>query len=107
MFDIGQKVICIDDAYRHAMPPGFTPPVKGYIYTIREIYEHPSGITVLLVDEITNQISKSLDREIGFASDRFRPLDSFKKSEEWAEETLFALSEKIEEEYLVRLTEKI
>ena len=103
MFKIGQSVICIDDTPRRPMPEDFHKPIKGHVYTVREIYEHPSGITVITVEEIINKHSKSLDRELGFAIDRFRPIDTLRESEEWAEETLLRIAEEIEDEFLVRL----
>lgn len=106
MFKVGQSVICIDDKPRRPLPEDFQPPIKGHIYTVREIYEHPLGVMVITVEEILNRFSDNLGRELGFAMDRFRPIDTIKESEEWAEEVLLRITEEIENEFLVRITEK-
>ena len=104
MFEPGQMVVCIDDTPRRPLPESFVTPKKGHIYTIREIYDHPSGVTALTVEEITNSFSDSLGRELGFAIDRFAPLDSYIESKEWAEDTLMRISEEMGDEFLVRIT---
>lgn len=106
MFKIGQSVICIDDTPRRPLPEDFQTPIKGHIYTVKEIYEHPNGVMVITVEEIINRFSESLGREIGFAMDRFRPIDTLSESEEWAEETLMRIAEEIEDEFLVRIPKK-
>lgn len=103
MFKIGQSVICIDATPRRPMPEDFHPPIKGHVYTIRDIYEHPSGAVVILVDEIINRFSESLGRELGFDSERFRPIDTLWESDAWAEETLERIIEEMEDEFLVRI----
>lgn len=104
MFEPGQMVVCIDDTPRRPLPESFITPKKGHIYTIREIYEHPSGVTAVTLEEITNNFSDNLGRELGFAIDRFVPLDSYIESKEWADETLTRIVEEIEDEFLVRIT---
>ena len=106
MFEPGQMVVCIDDAPRRPLPESFVTPKKGHIYTVREIYEHPSGVTALTVEEISNSFSDSLGRELGFAIDRFAPLDSYIESKKWANETLTEILEEIEDEFLVRITKE-
>lgn len=106
MFKIGQSVICIDDTPRRPVPEDFHTPIKGHIYTVRDIYEHPVGVTVITVEEIINKFSDNLDREVGFAMDRFRPIDTLNESEEWADETLMRIAEEIEDEFLVRIPKK-
>lgn len=103
MFKIGQSVICIDDTpYHNRVPEGFQTPIKGHIYTIRDIYEHPSGIIAIVVEEIINPFSENLGREVGFNINRFKPIDDLKESEKWAEDTLMRIAEEIEDEFLVR-----
>ena len=91
MIEIGQKVVCIDDSFRHInLPENFIPPKKDEMYTVREIYEHPNGVIAITVEEIINDIGPKLGREIGFNIDRFRPLD-------WVEDIL----EKIKSEIII------
>ena len=104
MFRIGQSVICIDDTPRRPLPKSFQVPIKGHIYTVREVYQHPNGEMAITVEEIINRFSDNLDRELGFLMERFRPIDTIKDSEEWAEETLMRIAEEIEDEFLVRIT---
>lgn len=103
MFKIGQSVICIDDTPRRPLPSDFQTPIKGHIYTVRDIYEHPNGEIAITVEEIINRFSDNLDRELGFLIDRFRPIDTLWQSEEWAEETLERIMEEMENEFLVRI----
>lgn len=104
MFEPGQMVVCIDDTPRHPLPESFVIPKKGHIYTIREIYTHPSGVIAITVEEIINNFSDSLGRELGFAIDRFAPLDSYIESKKWANETLTSIVEEMEDEFVVRIT---
>lgn len=97
MFEIGMKVICIDDRLRNNPPPEIIAPKKGQIYTIRNIHQSisdPNKIG-LLFKEIDN---KHIDcwREISFDSIKFRPLDSYLESERWAETLLESIEEEIE-----------
>ena len=85
------------------LPADFQTPIKGHIYIVRDIYEHPNGEIAITVEEIINRFSDNLDRELGFLIDRFRPIDTIRESEEWAEETLMRIAEEIEDEFLVRL----
>lgn len=74
MFSIGQQVVCIEDKYWRAHC-GETTPVKGRIYTIREIEVHKEGVG-LRFEEIVNapfQYSDGL-KECAFWRHAFRPV---------------------------------
>jgi hypothetical protein len=105
MFKIGQQVICIDDALKpgRKLPPNFKFVKKNQIYTIREIYipKTNSDMVALIFEEITNDVIPNLNHELGFDSDRFRPIDTLDDSKKWADSVL----QEIEESFLVGLTE--
>ena len=93
MFKVGQEVVCVNNTPKDDRPESIVAlgMLKvGETYTVREIYEHPNGETAITVEEIVNDISPKLGREIGFNIDRFRPLD-------WVEDIL----EKIKNEIIV------
>lgn len=90
MFKVGQKVVCInDDWFEH---PSWADvahkPVKGQIYTVRDIDQLPLAlgfdIPGLHLIELTNPTQFwyfGMDifvAEISFESDRFRPLEEKK-----------------------------
>lgn len=107
MFKVGQRVVCVNDKPTHPVRDGLKTPKKGKIYTIREIYESkvaPGRVAVLL-DEIQNDEFDRWGHEIGFFSDRFRPLvDTYSlESEMFADEVLKYIEEEIEETFLVRV----
>jgi hypothetical protein len=102
MFTKGQKVVCINDEFPAAAAKLYTQlPKKDSVYTIRGMYvgrgsyfQHDSGskdgeIGVLL-EELINPADPSLKAglrgELGFNSERFRPLE-FLTDEETREET--------------------
>lgn len=99
MFEVGQKVVCVNDTPQREMPVEFIKPKKGLTYTVREIYEHPNGTIAITVDEIINQFSTKLGRELGFNIDRFRPLEW----DSWAESVLNEISEEVEDEFFARI----
>jgi len=91
MFKIGQKVVCIDDKPRKNRPNFTIKPIKkNSTYTIRGIYEsatHP-GVVCILLEELVNSIDKKWNKEIGYDSTRFKPIDMIDDSIEWAESIL-------------------
>lgn len=88
----GQKVVCINDYFQPGVRALFKElPVKGKVYVIRSVYLGRSRFTnktagasdgevgVLLVGVNNPPDSKHLDAcEIGFSSERFRPLEDVK-----------------------------
>ncbi|HUI05855.1 MAG TPA: hypothetical protein VL486_02495 [Verrucomicrobiae bacterium] len=86
-WDIGQKVVCINDSFPPAVADWCTSlPIAGYVYTIRAIqigYNGPGGTQNLglLLEEIVNPKS-SLGYEAGFLTYRFVPwLDTCAETE--------------------------
>ena len=77
-YTVGQKVICIDDAF----PPAIADwcehlPIAGYVYTIRALQVGHDGVTGLgnlglLLKEIVNPQS-GWGSEAGFVHTRFVP----------------------------------
>jgi len=79
MFQIGQKVVCIDDAM-NPETVDYTPmrPRKGEIYTVRGflVQSHIEGYGIYL-EELTNPSiiwSDQDEKEWPFRPERFRPL---------------------------------
>ncbi len=102
MFDIGEKVVCIDDRFHPEIAFMYTDlPVKGSTYTVRECEMGRAqwvsaqkgwdsvDMKVLLV-ELTNPLDpstlKGCPSELGFAARRFAPLDSLHDHDEEAVE---------------------
>ena len=90
-FEIGQKVVCVDDAFSAEISEMVSElPKKGLVYTIREISRgrksaQPGGrLTMILrLEEIVNAPEDRpgfAPEEPGFRSCRFRPLVEFKAS---------------------------
>ncbi len=84
MINKGQKVICVDDDFRtdndaklDAIIKLFEHlPLKGKIYTVRDIYISPKGISITL-NEIINPILTTepfKGAEPNFRISRFKPL---------------------------------
>lgn len=104
MFKIGQEIVCVDDtlnpkAKKH---PNLKWIKKGKHYTIRDIYEsltHP-GIIAILLEEIVNSVYV-FNREIGYNSDRFKPIDMIEESVEWSESILEKIEQEIETEVCI------
>lgn len=100
MFKIGQKVVCIDNTPRDDRDLTILALSKlkvGETYTVREIFD--PQCSAIALEEIISPYSERLNREMGYKSDRFLPLDSH----QFAEDTLNRISEEIEEEMMVRL----
>ena len=72
MFEVGQKIVCVDDSNQWII--GYTGVVKGNIYTIRAFT--PTGY--ILLEEVVNPPIQLRDgiRESGFKHSRFRPINS-------------------------------
>ena len=101
MFYIGQKVICVDDIPTHYLliTPETNLPVKDKIYTVREMYSSVrTGEGALLLEEVRNKISPIWNKELGFSSKRFRPVQ---QSFDFAEQVMKQLNESFSEELLV------
>jgi hypothetical protein len=100
MYSVGQKVVCVDNTPKDNRPQAMMDLSKikvGETYTIREILSEDGQAIAL--EEVTTTYSEKLGREIGYKSDRFRPLDSYT----FAEETLERIVEEIEDELFVRI----
>jgi len=85
MFDIGDKVICVDDFF-----PAFTwaakewsrgyPRIKlGSIYTIREFFKDELNLIAVRLQEIKCPIHPQLNYECGWKMYHFRKIDENKK----------------------------
>lgn len=101
--DVGQKVVCINNTPKDNRPETIEALGKlkvGETYTVREILSNDGSAIAL--DEIISPYSERLGREMGYKADRFVPLDSH----QWADEMMNKISEEIEDEFLVRVTEK-
>jgi len=101
--NVGQKIVCINNTPKDNRPETIEALGKlkvGETYTIREILSNDGSAIAL--DEIISPYSERLGREMGYKSDRFVPLDSY----QWADEVMNKISEEIEDEFLVRVTEK-
>jgi hypothetical protein len=92
MMKVGQKVVCIDDSAITNANECFVHiwPVKGQVYTIREIHTEPhiKGYGVRL-EEIWNSSivwSDGDECEWSYQSERFRPIVEADKSEVAANE---------------------
>jgi len=86
---IGDHVELIDDNWRGYfivdrakwMPNNMKYPVKGVVYTIRDIGTHLSntghahGIVAVLLEEIHNECHPKTNHEVCFQARRFRKLD--------------------------------
>jgi hypothetical protein len=82
-FEPGDKVLCVDDEWScHAYQLIGTPyrPIRGMIYTVREIYECHDGADPAVgvrLFELVNPVTAWADgaREASFASRRFRRIN--------------------------------
>jgi hypothetical protein len=102
MFDIGEKVVCVDDRFHPEIAFLYTAlPVKGTTYTVRDCEMGRAkwvsvqkgwdsvDMKVLLV-ELSNPLDpstlKGCPSELGFAARRFAPLQSVPDEEEESKE---------------------
>lgn len=86
MFEVGQRVVCIEDGKLHNRRHGWAPgskPTKGQIYTVREVglfllpsmYVENEGVQLRL-EEIQNIWPEwRKDYDVGYLACRFRPLN--------------------------------
>ncbi|MGA3007310.1 MAG: hypothetical protein ABSE59_05400 [Opitutaceae bacterium] len=95
----GQKVVCINDAFPQFVQAIYTQlPVKGRVYTVREVFLGREKVvkggetaTVgLLLEELHNPPDPfhSGQEELGFASERFAPLEEVPAEEDEVEEVV-------------------
>jgi hypothetical protein len=98
VFDVGQKVVCVDDSIHPEIACLYTAlPVKHTVYTIRDcepgrakwVSDQKGWDSVdmkVLLAELVNPLDpstlKGCPSELGFAARRFRPLDELVDSEE-------------------------
>jgi hypothetical protein len=79
-FQVGQKVVCVDDDFRCGYERIVKTPVKGQVYTIRRLYTFKactgSVVTIVHLVEIVNPVRKwdAGVMEAGFVPRRFRPV---------------------------------
>ena len=102
MIQVGQKLVCINTIPHsnsdHVVVQYLSLLKKGQTYTVRGVHEI-KGVVALLLDEIQTPFSNRIGRELGYNSDRFRPLTD---SDLWADEILSQIVEEIEDEFLVK-----
>ena len=104
MFDVGEKVVCINDTFEPLHRKLYREfPKKGELYTVRECSigrtktgAADPGISFrLLLEEMTNDLDPYMDEasaeELGFRSDRFAPLSSLEEEEELEESMTMAI----------------
>ncbi len=92
MFHRGQKVVCIDESGWNDRRGLWNYPVKGSVYTVRELTVWWDGMPGIRVEEITNEVGWSscgrMHCEPMFAAHRFRPLVARKTDIGFAHEIL-------------------
>jgi hypothetical protein len=83
MFDIGQKVICVNDKFSFDILQSMTSfPKNGRVYTVRDLvpafdYDMKETCAILLQELINPPNPKGIEN--GFSSDRFRTLEDIKE----------------------------
>lgn len=83
MFDIGQKIICVNDKFeKDCLPNIHAFPINGRVYTVRDLvpaidYDMKSTCAILL-EELINP-PNPMGVENGFDSSRFRTLEDIKE----------------------------
>jgi len=96
---VGEKVVCVDDRFAKPLAKYYVNlPIKNQVYTIRAAFVgrrlmHPIGDAAeseigLLLQELVNGIDprNKHQQELGFNSERFRPLRHLDVSSENEEE---------------------
>ena len=88
----GQRVVCVDDRFAKQIIEHFKQlPVKGRVYTIREVCLRretlrgsDSATIALLLEELQNPPDPTHkgDEELAFKSERFAPLEEIEIEEE-------------------------
>lgn len=82
MFDIGEKVICVNDKFEKDCLPNICAfPVKGRTYTVRDLvpaydYDMKQTCAILLEKLVNPPNPKGIEN--GFDSNRFRTLEDIK-----------------------------
>lgn len=102
MYQKGQKVICVNDAFEawaHKLYVRF--PVKDVTYTVRDVYigkenlrDKEGGSVGITLNEIMNPLDptcKTSPQELGFNSERFSPLEEVTQENENVEELVEVL----------------
>jgi hypothetical protein len=95
----GQKVVCINDTFPPIILALYKQlPVKGDVYTIREVFlgrekivrGGESATVGLLLEELKNPPDPFHQgkQELGFSSERFAPLEELPAAEEEEEEAI-------------------
>jgi len=98
----GQKVVCINDTFPPVILALYKQlPIKGDIYTIREVFlgrerivrGGDSATVGLLLEELKNPPDPFHQgkQELGFSSERFAPLEELPEEEEEQEESEITL----------------
>lgn len=87
MFEIGEKVVCVDDKFDPNTTAQYAYlPTEGEIYTVRDTMpglDHDQSVATgqkqvtmaILVEEIENPIPEGFHHEPAFAGRRFAPLE--------------------------------
>lgn len=79
MFNISDKVVCVDDKFNDGIKDWCSSlPKKDQVYTIRGIVPNTFGVGVLLVG-ITSRAEFNNIWEAGFKPERFRKLGELKQ----------------------------
>jgi len=97
MFDVGQKVACINDDFSATIRHLYRQlPVKDEIYTVRAVSIGRARVTsaagggndvsyLVLLEELHNPddpyMAEGAGEEMGFRSDRFAPLEEIENTE--------------------------
>jgi len=97
MFDVGQKVVCINDDFSATVRHIYKQlPLKDEVYTVRDVRigraqvtSGPGGMNdvsyLVLLAELHNPddpyMHESSGEEMGFRSDRFAPLEEIENTE--------------------------
>lgn len=83
-FYVGQKVVCVNDAFSSHGKQGESIPKKGSTYTIRDVINESGRSSVTLVEIINdkmmyeNYLGQVIFGECRFFADRFKPLQELK-----------------------------
>lgn len=91
-FRVGQKIVCINDDGFNDHRWCFNYPVKGEVYTVRELVTGPRGVPSIRLIEIKNRVGFSDDGSMRgepcFTMRRFRPVVKKKTDIGFAHEIL-------------------
>lgn len=80
MFEISDKVVCIDDSgprYFEAIATGYPFPVKDQIYVVRDIWKTPTNTYAIQLTGFPDFFN-SFGIKMGFPAYRFRKLSDIK-----------------------------